>query len=214
MDEFTAQEIQKRYSNCFAYISDNGENKAVKFRDFVIGGGTYKALVDVGSGHVEEVDMRKMEIFPIQHRKLFQVGPTFCLFSRRPARQYRKGYNSDNTFVLDVVTTSMQDHNIHVYSDKYSAISYDTVKAFHTPLKPETFESAVEQLKKDKVGVAITSTFGLALSFVKGADYILFYLHKPIALISGNEFKVLNLKQEVVDFVKYFSKGGYNVVTE
>jgi hypothetical protein len=214
MDAFTARELERRYNGGFGYLSTEKGSMPVRFRDFQIFEleDEYYCFVETAKSSSLKLDLKTVDIAPIQHRKLFQTDSSFCLYSRLPKRQFRKGYTSDNAYILDVVVNCMQHSGVPIKANPNSKLSLATVAGFHETVYPNSYEDAVAKLGDTCIGSVVTDTFGVGLSFIEGADYILFYLQKPIALISGKTFKVLSLKQEVVDFVKRFTKGEYNVV--
>lgn len=214
MDAFTARELERRYNGGYAYVKVGKKAFAVRFRDFGIdeANNDYIAVVETSTNSTKRIDLSETEILPIQHRKLFQSEESFCLYSRTPRRQFRKGYTSENTYIIDVPVICMKQSGISLKSNGNSNISLKTVAGFHETIYPNSYEDAIAKLGDTCIGHVVTDTYGVSISFIEGADYILFYLQKPVALISGKQFKVLSLKQEVVDFVKRFTKGGYNVV--
>jgi hypothetical protein len=218
MDALTAGEIQKRYHGTYAFINTKGKEMAVRFRDFNFNpaGDMYHAVVERankgGMNQTEIIDLNETQIHNIQHNTLFNHGKSCCFYSRKPLRQFRKGYTSDNTHVTDVVVASMLDNGAPVVADPYSHIDLASVESFHNPDYANLIENAINRMEKEeRIGIAITPSFGLGKSFIKDVEYILYFTYQPIAYISGNQVKHITLKQEVVDFFKYFSRGGFNV---
>ena len=218
MDTFVANEIAKRYNGTHAYVRVNNKEMAVRFRDFNIHeddeAPQTTAIVELLTANRKatttiEIDMDDMQIHHIKHNSLFNFGNSFFYYARRPVRQFRKGYYSENTTLFDVVVTDMTNANVHVSNDD-NGITILSVEAFHNPDFANFYEDAINRIvAEQRIGIAVNSSFGVGLSFIKGYDYILYFKHKPIAHITGEKVTVNSMRQEVVDFFKYFSRGGY-----
>lgn len=220
MDNLIANELAKRYNGTTAYLTVGKKEFGARFRSFNIDGDIATAVVDVlhphdkGEGTTTKinVDLDKTKIHQIQHNCLFNFGKSFFYYARRPLRQWRKGYYGDNTTLIDVVTSDLNYAGVKVNNMDYANVSIRSVEAFHNPNYANFFEDAINRIKReDLVGVAITPTFGVAISFIKGMEYTLYFKDMPIANISGNKVITSYMKQEVIDFFKYFSRGGFDV---
>lgn len=116
---------------------------------------------------------------------VFQHGNDAFVFTRRPARQYRRGLCSDNSTMVNVARTYVGNHAAWTASEVLSAHKHETFSK----------EAALEMLAQKRMrGVALPDNYSLIKSFDKSSkDHFLFAWSYPVARISPEKGTITKL---------------------
>lgn len=106
--------------------------------------------------------------FTLPHRAMFQYGGSAYILQRIPARQYKRGINTENTRIVDA------------FSGKVSDLSFKRLEAFVSKAAYSSVNEALYEKKNAK-------TIGVVLS-----QRIAFYCPQQVFYLDGIPFAMFN----------------------
>lgn len=184
-----SRDFRQRYNNSFGFFTNDAKRKILVYM-VAVGERDVSFQDEKGANYVAHADAGvEFEFIPIQKR-LFVLKDRLMLIRRRPARQWARGINAQNTYVGPVDTSSSFSSGVH--------LGFPEVKAA-TDTTPIDVLHSVRALEAKKVNsITLSMMFG-----VQGTGLYL-YDHKIGSFMVDSREIVIEekmFKQEVEDLV-------------
>lgn len=226
MDVTLANELGKRYTNTYTCLKLNNKLVPVFIDNIVIEEADEEGRerqIDVfyyaeRGGTQKSIDINSFyeALLPIAHAKLFTHQGTLMYYYRVPHRQYRKGYCSDNTKVIDIVAHyvgQLLNSSIEYQSMLNVTPSYnqEMFGALHNDNYTFSLEDAIQSCE---LGIAISEEWGITISCNVKYDFIIWRYGQMVGGLKGNNIVTFAFNQEVKDFIVRFSNTNYEVIHE
>ncbi len=187
----TIEDFRKRYKGTFLFLTLKDKEFLVRYEE---DDGDRFVFYSEAHGNilVSEETARTNLTHHFPETGLYNIEQEANLFTRYPARQWKRAPCADNTYIQ-----RLTNHYINKRFD------FEIATSIFYPKYPDTTSEALENLKKSSI--AINSKFGLTKGYGKHKKaIILFYKTTPVGLVDNNQniiqVKYKPLLQEVKDY--------------
>lgn len=187
----TLDDFRKRYKHTFLFLNLKEKHHLVRYDEddgdrFVFYSEEYGNIL------VREETARNNLTHHFPETGLYNIENEAHLFTRYPARQWKRAPCQDNVLVQRIT-------NPYINKD----FLFETANAIFYPTYPSTTNEALENLKNQSI--AINTSFGLTKGTGKYKKAILLFYNKtPVGLVDNNhntiQVKYKPLFQEVKDY--------------
>ena|ERR1700744_121894 len=181
------QDFRRRYESTYVWLSmEDKQTETLVHVDQIADSSTKMAVLTLSSAEYGQLQVNfgssdhvlKFKYPPVG---VFQHVDRALSFTRRPARQYRRGLCADNSFLLNIA------RNIVGNSVRWSMD--EVASAFRHQVY--TFAEAIKMLKGSKKlkSVALANEFSLCRNMtntLNHSDLFLFHWQNPVAVISAD----------------------------
>jgi hypothetical protein len=176
MDDFSIREFMKRYSNTYLILKDakTSKLKSCFLRDLLEEDDTAYFVFEGFN-----LEVTKINVYEVPFRKCFNTGEGVAVFSRLPVRQFKKGFNPENTSLLNgmhVIVNSI-DNNIAERTTR-SNIRF-SAEVFQDMVDTSYTYSIHLSATSKRVQTCITDTYWLSKTF-KDNEFVVFRYDVPV----------------------------------
>lgn len=179
------QDFRRRYENTYVWLKmEEQQCETLVHVDSVTDSNTKMAVLTLSSAEYGQLGVNfgssdhtlKFKYPPVG---VFQAGDTVLCFTRRPARQYRRGLCADNSTMNNIGRNIIGNMTRWTMDNVAAAFKHET----------KSVEDAYSLLKDNKKlkGVALPNEFSLIrnmTSVQSKSDLILFHWQQPLAFVS------------------------------
>ena len=189
------EDFRKRYKDAFVFLNFNNKKLLVQYSYDKEGSFVYDSPV-YGEIQIDQDTAMCETSFSFPTAGLYNIDEGAFMFTRIPARQWKRAPHKDNCQITSVLQG--------LFHRKPRLLTCNTLEQVYYTKYPKSLEAAINE---DKLTVALNLKFAISASNTKQKDQkILWYKQTPVAYVdTGNRsiiIKTDNLRQEVIDYIK------------
>lgn len=195
------EDFRKRYRNTYVFLLLNGKKQLVLYEeDDEVNFHFYSPKY--GSIIISCDEVRELISLRFPEQGLYNVHNGLVLFSRYPARQWKRAPCGENVSFKNI--QSLLDFKSREPTKFTSMVAE---KLFY-PDYPESIEKAFEKVTSNS-GIAINKDFGVTISIEKLEDpFVLWYRNCPVGTINPkNHIVTVHFKPLFQETFDFFMKG-------
>lgn len=189
------EDFRKRYKDAFVFLNFDNKQLLVQYNSDKEGNFIYNSPV-YGEIQIDQDTAMCETSFSFPTAGLYNIDDNAFMFTRVPARQWKRAPHRDNCQITSVLQ--------RIFTKRPLLLTCNSLEQVYYTKYPKSLESAINT---DKHTVALNLRFAISASNTKQKDQrILWYKQTPVAYVDTGSRSIIiktdNLRQEISDYIK------------